>query len=165
MTASAAIDRIVREARGPTYGPGRRITALLVLATAAACSPVVATHGHRLDEQALTQIEPGVTSRDQVVRLLGSPSSLSTFDDSDWYYVSQRSEKRSFYQEEVVEQQVVTISFDDQGRVQGVSEGGLEQARDIDPVERETPTAGNELSVFEQFIGNIGRFNVPTDQR
>jgi hypothetical protein len=30
-------------------------------------------------------------------------------------------------------------------------------------VERETPTAGSEMSALEQFIGNIGRFNPPAD--
>jgi hypothetical protein len=30
-------------------------------------------------------------------------------------------------------------------------------------VERETPTAGSELTALEQFIGNIGRFNAPVD--
>ena len=30
-------------------------------------------------------------------------------------------------------------------------------------VDRETPTSGNEMSVLEQFLGNIGRFN-PTDE-
>jgi outer membrane protein assembly factor BamE (lipoprotein component of BamABCDE complex) len=131
----------------------------------AACSPTVANHGHRLDEEAVAQIRPGLTSREEVARLLGSPSSLSTFDDSAWYYVSQRTERRSFYQEKVVEQQVVTISFDQQGTVAGVSWDDLTDAREIEVVERETPTAGNELSILEQFVGNVGRFNVPADQR
>ena len=31
-------------------------------------------------------------------------------------------------------------------------------------VDRETPTSGSELNAFEQFIGNIGRFNPPADE-
>ena len=131
--------------------------------TLGACSPIVRTHGHRLDEPALAQITPGQTSREQVAQILGSPSALSTFDDSAWYYVSQRTERRSFYQKDVVEQKVVTISFDDQGVVQDVEQRDLDEARAIEPVERITPTEGNELSVFEQFIGNVGRFNLPRD--
>lgn len=149
--------------------PRRALGALLLLAglamLAAGCSPTVRTHGHRLDEAALAQIEPGNTSREQVVQLLGSPSSLSTFDDSAWYYVSQRTETLSFYQDNVVDQNVVTITFDDRGVVQSVDRHGLEAAREIDPVERTTRTAGNELSIIEQFIGNIGRFNLPRDDR
>ena len=46
------------------------------------CVPQVSNHGYRLDEAALAQVEPGRTSRDEVVRLLGSPSALTTFDGS-----------------------------------------------------------------------------------
>lgn len=147
----------------------RPIGALLLLAAlamvAVGCSPTVRTHGHRLDEGAIAQIQPGVTSRAEVERLLGSPSSLSTFDDSAWYYVSQRTETRSFYQSNVVGQDVVAIEFDERGVVQSVDRHGMEQARAIDPVSRTTRTAGNELTVLEQFIGNIGRFNLPRGQR
>jgi outer membrane protein assembly factor BamE (lipoprotein component of BamABCDE complex) len=128
-----------------------------------ACTPQVSNHGYRLDEAAFAQVVPGRTSREQVLQLLGSPSSLATFDGSVWYYVSQRTERMSFYQEEVVNQDVVAIAFDDVGTVTQVDRHGLDRAQEVSLVDRETPTSGSELSVFEQFIGNIGRFNPPVD--
>ena len=41
----------------------------------------------------------------------------------------------------------------------------MDDANEVVLVERETPTSGSELSVIEQFIGNIGRFNLPRDER
>jgi outer membrane protein assembly factor BamE (lipoprotein component of BamABCDE complex) len=128
-----------------------------------ACTPQVSNHGYRLDEAAFAQVEPGRTTREQVLQLLGSPSSLTTFDGSVWYYVSQRTERMSFYQEEVVSQDVVSIAFDDLGTVTQVDRHGLDRANEVSLVDRETPTSGSELTVFEQFIGNIGRFNPPAD--
>jgi outer membrane protein assembly factor BamE (lipoprotein component of BamABCDE complex) len=128
-----------------------------------ACVAQVSNHGYRLDERALAQIEPGRTTRDDVVQLLGSPSALTTFDGATWYYVSQRTERMSFYQEEVVNRDVVSITFDEQGTVAQVDRHGLEQAHEVSLVERETPTVGSELTALEQFIGNIGRFNPPAD--
>jgi outer membrane protein assembly factor BamE (lipoprotein component of BamABCDE complex) len=128
-----------------------------------ACTPQVSNHGYLLDEAAFAQVVPGRTSREQVLQLLGSPSSLATFDGSVWYYVSQRTERMSFYQEEVVNQDVVAIAFDDLGTVTQVDRHGLDRAQEVSLVDRETPTSGSELSVFEQFIGNIGRFNPPVD--
>jgi outer membrane protein assembly factor BamE (lipoprotein component of BamABCDE complex) len=127
------------------------------------CVPQVSNHGYRFDEASLAQIEPGRTTRDQVQQLLGSPSALTTFDGSVWYYVSQRTERLSFYQEDVVNQDVVAIGFDDRGTVTSVERHGLERAHEVSLVERETPTAGSELSALEQFIGNIGRFNPPPE--
>ena len=128
-----------------------------------ACTPQISNHGYRLDEAAFAQVEPGRTTREQVLQLLGSPSSLTTFDGSVWYYVSQRTERMSFYQEEVVNQDVVSITFDDLGTVTQVDRHGLDRANEVSLVDRETPTSGSELSVLEQFIGNIGRFNPPAD--
>jgi outer membrane protein assembly factor BamE (lipoprotein component of BamABCDE complex) len=131
--------------------------------TIAGCTPTVATHGHSLDEAQLAKIEPGRTTRQEVLRLMGSPSALSAFDDDAWYYVSQRTEKISFYQEDVVEQQVVAVAFDDQDRVQAVERRGLEDVAAVDPVDRVTPTVGSSPSILKQLIGNIGRFSGQSD--
>jgi outer membrane protein assembly factor BamE (lipoprotein component of BamABCDE complex) len=142
--------------------PGSWVAMIAVLGLAA-CTANVSTHGHRLDAAALAQVEPGQSSQDDVIQLLGSPSSIATFDDRTWYYVSQRTESRSFYYANVVSQDVVAIVFDDQGTVSHIDRHDLNGAREIDVVDRETPTAGNELTVLEQFLGNIGRFNPPED--
>ena len=141
------------DARRPAAG------ALLLALLLAACAPEISNHGYHLDETALAQLEPGRTTRDGTLQLLGSPSSIALFDDNVWYYVSQRTERKSFYQEQVVDQRVVSVTFDDQGVVQDVARQDLADALEVSLVDRETPTSGNELSIFEQFIGNIGRFN------
>lgn len=123
------------------------------------CTPTVETHGHSLDEEQIAKIEPGSTSRQEVLQLMGSPSALSTFDDTAWYYVSQQTEKRSFYQEGVIDQEVVTISFDEQDRVAAIDRHGLDEVATVDPVDRVTPTSGSSPSILKQLIGNIGRFS------
>ena len=147
---------------------GMRATAVALLGSAlllSACAPALQTHGYRADAEALAQIQPGQTSREQVLQLLGSPSALSAFDGQAWYYITQRTEQRSFYQQNVVGQDVVAIAFDEQGMVAAVDRRGLDDARQVALVERETPTVGNELGILEQFVGNIGRFNLPRDER
>jgi len=163
MARATATDRVRPVARPSAWASLIAIGSLSL--GLLACSPMVRTHGHVLDEDALARIEPGRTSRDQVARLLGSPSSRGTFDDSAWYYVSQRTERHSFYQEQVVEQNVVAITFDQRGTVRDVTRRDLDDARDVDLVARETPTVGNELTFVEQLIGNLGRFNLPDDER
>jgi outer membrane protein assembly factor BamE (lipoprotein component of BamABCDE complex) len=148
---------------------GRRVRAVVPVAAIvalglASCTSSISTHGHRLDAAALAQIEPGQSAQGDVVQLLGSPSSLATFDDRTWYYVSQRTERHSFYHTTVVAQDVVAIEFDEQGTVSRIDRHDLNGAREVDLVDRETPTSGNEMSVLEQFLGNIGRFNPTEDE-
>jgi outer membrane protein assembly factor BamE (lipoprotein component of BamABCDE complex) len=134
-------------------------TAAMVALLAAGCSPTVSTHGHQVDPDALAQIKPGVTSREEVERLLGSPSTVGTFDQERWFYVSQRSEVMSFYQADITQQDVVRIDFGANGIVTDVHAHGLELAQAVEPDPNKTRTLGNELSAFRQILGNIGRFN------
>ena len=136
---------------------------LVGLGLLAACSPTIQTQGYRIDPGRLAQIRPGASSRDDVYALLGSPSTVASFDDATWYYITRTTERRSFYQANTVAQDVVSIAFDQNGIVSRVAKNDIVSARAIDPVDRETPTVGNELTVLEQFVGNIGRFNLPRD--
>jgi len=127
-----------------------------------ACSPQVVQHGHTIEPANLARISPGQTSREEVARLLGSPSTIATFDEERWYYVSQRREIRSFYQNDITNQDVVTIVFDDRGVVTEVAQLDLDQAVDVEPSKDVTRTLGNELTIVEQLLGNIGRFGDPS---
>jgi outer membrane protein assembly factor BamE (lipoprotein component of BamABCDE complex) len=135
------------------------LIAALALAPMACASPMVTKHGHRLETSDLEQVKPGVTSREEVYRLLGSPSAVATFDGDRWYYISQRTEQKSFYQKDIVAQDVVAITFDAGGFVDNVETRDLAQAELIEPDPDKTRTLGNELTIVEQLVGNIGRFN------
>ena len=123
----------------------------------AGCEPIVHQQGHVRDAAVLAQIEPGVQTREDVARLLGTPSAVGTFDDKRWYYISRRTETEAFYAPELVDQDITEIAFDENGVVAEVTSLSLADARAIEPVEEESPTRGRELSFFEQIFGNIGR--------
>lgn len=125
---------------------------------AGACSPRVTATGNLPDPEKLAQIAPGKQTRQQVQQLLGSPSSVTAFNGETWFYISQRTETVAFFRPEIQDRQVVVIRFDQNGVVEDVETLGLESARNLQPVERVTPTAGNEMTVLEQMIGNFGRF-------
>jgi outer membrane protein assembly factor BamE (lipoprotein component of BamABCDE complex) len=133
--------------------------AALTLSMLLGCTPEISTHGYRFDDATLAKLEPGRTTQNEVSKLLGSPSAVATFSPRVWYYISQRTEHKSFYQDRVVEQKVVEITFDGNDVLQSIDRRNLADAREVALVDRETPTSGKELNVFEQFIGNIGRFN------
>jgi len=124
-----------------------------------ACSPIVDQRGNLPDQAKLDEIKPGVTTKEAVSQLLGTPSSVSTFNDKTWYYISRRTEQVAFFEPEVKQQDVVAIAFDDSGVVRDVARRNLADSRFVDPSARETPAPGHELGFFEQLLGNVGRFN------
>jgi outer membrane protein assembly factor BamE (lipoprotein component of BamABCDE complex) len=137
----------------------KRCAYLLLAVLLAGCSAQIDSHGEHLEENRLALVRPGAQNRDDVARLLGSPSSTSPFGDETWYYISDVVETRSIFDREVTERQVVTIRFDPQGIVREVDMFGLEKGREIELVERETPSFGESLTFFDQLVGNLGRFN------
>jgi outer membrane protein assembly factor BamE (lipoprotein component of BamABCDE complex) len=143
--------------------PPFRFVVLVLAVVVTACQPTVEMHGHRLDEDTVARIRPGSTSRGDVASLLGTPSTRASFDDRTWYYVGRRVEEQSFFDRDLAAQDVVRVRFDARGIVERVERFALADARNVEPVEDETPTGGNEMNVIEQFIGNIGRFN-PTGE-
>ncbi|HZS82614.1 MAG TPA: outer membrane protein assembly factor BamE [Stellaceae bacterium] len=138
----------------------RRLVSLGFLAMlAAACSPVVDQRGNLPDATKLAQIQPGVTTKEAVQQLLGTPSSVATFNDKTWYYISRRTSQTAFFDPKVLDQEVIVVAFDDGGVVRDVERHGLADGRQVDPSPRVTPSAGHELGILEQLIGNLGRFN------
>lgn len=122
--------------------------------------------GHMVAPEQLTQITPGVTRRDDVRALLGSPSHAGTFNDDTWYYISSSTRQRPGRALQVSDQRVVVVRFTPAGAVQEVRELGEGDTRNIGFVSRETPVPGNERTLLQALFGNIGRFNpsAPTQQ-
>jgi outer membrane protein assembly factor BamE (lipoprotein component of BamABCDE complex) len=124
-----------------------------------ACSPIIQQEGNVPDPDQVVQINPGVDDKNRVMQLLGSPSAVSTFEDHTWYYISRRTEQMAFLDPTVTEQEVLAINFDPNNIVDNMKIYGLQNGRMVEAVQRVTPTHGNDLTIVQQLLGNLGRFN------
>lgn len=142
---------------------GNRLAGLglcLVLAAGlSACGNTAQLRGYTPDPEDVAAIQPGVHSRQDIVDLLGSPSTVSTFQDRKWYYIGQTTEEIAFMKPSVIDRNVLVVTFDETGLVEDTNNYTLADAQEIDPVERETPTEGRDLTLLQQLFGNIGRFS------
>lgn len=135
---------------------------LIVTALLSACAPVERVRGNIVQPEVLDQVQPGVSSRSDVMRALGSPTTVAPFDDNTWYYIGQEMEKRGIFDPEVTGEKIVRVQFDQAGIVQSI--GPLEVSRlDVPVSDSRTPTYGNELTALQQLLGNLGRFNPPQE--
>lgn len=143
----------------------RPITSLPTLALAAAlalagaaCTPTIDQRGNLPHPELLAQIQPGKSTRDDVMAVLGTPSATMTYGGETWHYISAKTETTAFFEPVTLERKVVSVVFDDQGVVRELIDKGLDDGKDVQTVDRVTPTAGKELSILEQLLGNVGRF-------
>ena len=125
---------------------------------AVACTPTIDQRGNRPLAERLAEVKVNQTKTD-VLALLGTPATTPPFSDDHWYYISSTIETFAFFAPDEISREVVAIDFNKAGRVTGIRKLSLANGKDVSMVSRETPAPGKELSLFEQFIGNVGRFN------
>ncbi len=143
-----------------------RLGAAVIIAwSLSACSPKTATRGSMPEAELVALVTPGIHGQDDVRSILGAPSAVGTFDPNTWYYIGRRTEQYAFLKRDTVEQQVLIVRFGVGGRVAQIARLDENDARQVALVDRETPSAGRELGVFEQLFGNIGRFNQADGQQ
>ena len=71
----------------------------------------MAIRGNMPDMEELTEVTPGSDDREDVLNLLGTPSTLSTFEENKWYYIGQKVEQFAFFRPEVLDRRVLVVSF------------------------------------------------------
>jgi outer membrane protein assembly factor BamE (lipoprotein component of BamABCDE complex) len=139
------------------------VSLALLTGLAACVEPRIDQRGNKPDEDQVVQINPGVDDKQRVAELIGTPSTISTFDDRTWYYISKRTETTAFFEPDVLDQEILAVSFTEEGIVDSLRLYGQEDGRTIAYVDRETPTEGHELTIIQQLFGNLGRFNPEGD--
>ena len=128
-------------------------------ASLSACGPRVYAGGNKPLASDLAKIKPGEQTRSQVQQALGSPSSRALYGEEVWFYISETQEAVAFFAPEETERNVIAIAFDEQGVVKAVRQLGLDDGEAVAFSKNATPTAGHNMSIIEQMVGNIGRFN------
>jgi outer membrane protein assembly factor BamE (lipoprotein component of BamABCDE complex) len=118
----------------------------LVCVGLSACVGEQFQKGYILPPGALEQIPIGA-SQDQVLIVMGTPSTVATLNGEVFYYISQRSERKvMFMEQKVVDQRVIAVYFDKNRQVVRLANYGLQDGKIFDFISRTTPTSGQELS-------------------
>jgi outer membrane protein assembly factor BamE (lipoprotein component of BamABCDE complex) len=115
-------------------------------------------HGYQLDPRSLEQVKVG-SSAEQVLVVLGYPSTTSTVGGDAWYYITQVTNKElQFMKPRIVDQHVLAIYFDKQKKVQRVANYGMKDGQVFDFVSRTTPTGGADGAFIQNMFKNFMRF-------
>jgi outer membrane protein assembly factor BamE (lipoprotein component of BamABCDE complex) len=116
-------------------------------------------HGYVMDESLLPQVRVG-SAAEQVLVVLGTPTTTSTVGGNAWYYISQKTNQTLAYSRpEVTDQRIYAVYFDKNKKVERVANYGMEDGKIIDFVTRTTPTSGAEQSFLQGAMKNLLRFS------
>ena len=141
------------------------MAAVLALAIGG-CSAITQTYqrGYILPDGALEQIPLGA-SQEQVLVVLGTPSTVATVSGEVFYYISQKTEQTSFMPQQETNRRIVAVYFDRNRKVERLADYGIKDGKVFDYVTRTTPSGGEELSylsymfrIFQlELSGRMGR--------
>lgn len=128
----------------------------MVCATLGGCAGEQFQKGYILPPGALEQIPIGA-SQDQVLIVMGTPSTVATLSGEVFYYISQRTERPvAFMPQSVTDQRVIAIYFDQNRQVMRLANYGLKDGKIFDFISRTTASGGQEISYLAPLFKLIG---------
>ncbi|MCR8547122.1 outer membrane protein assembly factor BamE [Salipiger sp. P9] len=141
--------------------PGRHaIAALVAVLGLTACTAQYRTHGYAPTEDELQQIVPGVDTRGTVEDVVGVPTTSGVLNEGGFYYIETEMRQFAWKAPEVVDREVLAITFDDAGVVDNIVRYGLEDGQVVPLSRRITRTSDGEMSFIRKLFGNIGSLSL-----
>lgn len=140
----------------------RALLCLLVVLGLGACAATYSNHGYVPSDSELAELVVGVDSRATVDDVIGAPSSSGLLAGGDYYYVRSRVRNYGMFRPEVIERQVLAISFDEAGTIANIERFGLEDGKVVALSRRVTDSSVVGNGFWRQILGNFGNLN-PAD--
>lgn len=125
-----------------------------------ACTAQYRSHGYTPSEEELQQIVPGVDTRGTVEDVIGVPSTSGVLNEGDFYYIKTDVRTFAWQAPEVIDREVLAITFDPAGVVENITRYGLHDGNVVPLTRRITKTTDGDLGFIRRLFGNIGGLNL-----
>ena len=140
-----------------------RTWSLAILLSAAlavsACAPQIRNHGYIPPEEELQELVVGIDTRASVEDLVGTPTAGGVLEGGDYYYVAHTVRTLGPRRPEVIDRQVLAMSFDEEGVLQNIERFGLEAGRVVVLERRVTDSGVTNTPFLRQLLGAFGRID------
>ena len=133
--------------------------ALCCLIVVTACSATYRNHGYAPLDEDLQNLVVGVDTRATVDDSVGPPSLSGMLGDGNYYYVRSRVREYGMFRPEVVERQVLAISFNGDNTIANIERFGLEDGNIVPLSRRVTDSSVLSNGFLRQLLGNITNIN------
>jgi len=115
------------------------------------------TEGNMPPQKDIDSISKGMT-QDQVRKIMGSPSVVSSLDHNSWIYMNSTMKRLAFFKPEELERKVVAIEFNSDGKVEKVVQLTKENGKEVKISSDSTPVMGSEEGFMRKYFGGVGQY-------
>lgn len=133
------------------------ILAFIILILASSCLSRIEKEGYIFDQEVTKKLTKGVSTKADVLHLMGSPTTISDFDDEVWIYYSQETKSLLFFKPKIIKREVMVINFLNNNKISKVENYDLSDEKDINFSDKFTTVKGHEKGMIREFFGNIGQ--------
>lgn len=131
------------------------VNSLLILCS---CTHKIDNQGYIFDDLDFSKIQKNVTSKNTILQIYGSPSFYSDVSSKEyWFYYSNQIKKFLFFKPEILNQNILIVSFDEDNRVDFMK---ILDIKDKDysfyfNINR-TEVKGHDKGFFKSIFENVG---------
>ncbi len=133
------------------------IKTFLLLSSLSACSPHLIQQGNLVSEEKIAYLKLDYHTKEDVLEILGPPSSAGLMDKNTWYYIGLTGEKLAFFRPDINKELSLRLIFNNQGTLLRVHVYDPLTKEIILPNSRKTKAGGHDIGILEQVFGNFGR--------
>ncbi len=131
----------------------------LMLVSCAGENDNIENRGYIAKFSDFSKIKVGSSTKGDVMRELGSPSTTSMFGSETWFYIGKEQTKETFFKPEVKTYDAYGIEFNKSGVVSAINKKDKNSLKEFAVSDDFTRTSGSKITIWQQLLGNIGRFS------
>nr|WP_245306288.1 outer membrane protein assembly factor BamE [Roseovarius aestuariivivens] len=137
-----------------------RLAALLgFISVLAGCAASYRNHGYVPNQEDINSLVVGVDTRATVDDVIGAPSAAGLLSEGDYYYVRSRVREYGAFRPEVVERQVLAISFAQDDTIANIESFSLADGNVVPLTRRVTSSSVVDKGILRQLLGNFGNID------
>lgn len=137
----------------------KKLLIILSLLSIGACSPTFKNHGYVPSGLELNQLKVGKSSKENVKNLFGSPSSIGLVQDDRWFYLYTRIKNFMYRSPEIVERQLVVVTFTSNGLLENIERFELQDQKVVVLSRRITESGIKGMSLIQQLLNSAGNYD------
>jgi len=132
---------------------------VVVCLGAASCISRLEKHGYMFDLADHDLLQEGVTSKERVLKIMGSPTLISDLNqDEAWIYYFENVKHLLFFYPKIEERTILVLRFDNAGVVRELKSLNLEdQNSEVDFAKNYTAVDSHEVGFFKSIFSNVGQ--------
>ncbi len=138
---------------------GKWVLSIGLVIALGACTPTFRNHGYVPPEEELQTLVVGVDSRATVDDIIGAPSASGLLSGGDYYYVRSRVKEVGFRRPQVIDRQVLAISFDERDTIANIERFSLADGNIVPLTRRVTDSSVVGKGFLRQLLGNFGNID------